>query len=150
MEEEELEESLTRSREEIREQNLKNPSSYQKESLVKSLLALQDPDEDEHEDVHVETKAEIWQLLPHLQSVPEATLKKLPMSALFQLNNALAKSSKTTEKLSVNSKMAHNAQMMMKNPTQVAGGLDNRRTILHEARFLAGACCSATDIWLER
>lgn len=140
---------MARAREELREQQLKNPASYQRESLIASLLTAQDPDDAEDSEVRDETKAEIWQLLPHLQGVPEATLRKLPMSALFQLNNALAKSSKVADKLSVNSRMAQNAEKLLKNPSKVQGGLDNRRTVLHEARFLGGACCSTADIWLR-
>ena len=92
---------------------------------------------------------EVWKLLPQLQNVPEATLKKLPLSAIFQLSNALVKSSKMSEKLTVNSRLAANAQGLLKNPTEVASGQDNRRTILHEGRFLGGACCSMNDIWLK-
>jgi hypothetical protein len=92
---------------------------------------------------------EVWKLLPHLQGVPEATLKKLPLSAVFQLSNALAKSSKINDKLSISSKLALNAQSLVKNPLVVEGGQDNRRTKLHEGRFLGGACCAMNDIWLR-
>ena len=109
MEDDEMEDTMGRTSEELREQHLKNPASYQRDSLMASLLNLQDPDGEGSEEVQDDTKAEIWHLLPHLQGVPEATLRKLPISAIFQLNNALAKSSEVAEKLSINSKMAHNA-----------------------------------------
>ena len=48
----------------------------------------------------------MWRLLPQLKKVPEAFLKKLPLNAMFQLNNVLAEEVKTTEKLGVNSKLA--------------------------------------------
>jgi len=108
-----------------------------------------DPDADSDEEMTGEANAEIWKLLPQLHGVPEATLKKLPLSAIFQLSNALAKSSKIADKMSVSSKLAQNAQHLLKNPVTVAAGTDNRRTVLHEGRFLGGACCSMADIWLK-
>ena len=39
---------------------------------------------------------ELWKLLPQLRDIPENILKKLPLSAVFQLNNALAKEQKTS------------------------------------------------------
>ena len=144
-----LSENVAKATEELREQRARNPNSYSQEAAVATLLQMQDPGEDEDEGSSGESNSEIWRLLPHLQSVPEATLKKLPLAAIFQLSNALAKSSKATEKMSINSRLALNAESIMKNPTHVAGGLDNRRTVLHEARFLGGACCSLTDVWLK-
>ena len=38
---------------------------------------------------------ELWRLLPQLKDLPETWVKKLPMSALFQLKSALAKDRKT-------------------------------------------------------
>ena len=109
-------------------------------------MNIEDPDEDEEPSAG---NTDVWKLLPHLQGVPEATLKKLPLSAIFQLSNALAKSSKINDKLSISSKMALNAQNLLKTPLLVEGGVDNRRNKLHEGRFLGGACCALNDIWLR-
>ena len=127
---------------------MKNPSSYSSSSSNFQVHHIQDPDEEE-EEVSTEANMEVWKLLPQLQNVPEATLKKLPLSAIFQLSNALVKSSKMSDKLGVNSRLAANAQNLLKNPVQVNSGQDNRKTILHEGRFLGGACCSMNDIWLK-
>ena len=48
---------------------------------------------------------ELWRLLPQLKDLPEALLRKLPVSAMFQLNTALAKEKKTSEKLGINSRL---------------------------------------------
>ena len=90
---------------------------------------------------------ELWRLLPHLKELPEALLRKLPVSAMFQLNTALAKEKKTSEKLGVNSRLAKNSKKAAKNPTVVEKGLDNRKDILHPARFLGGASCALTELW---
>ena len=136
-----LSENVSRASKELREQSLRNPNTY------RTGAHPADPDADEEEQVLGHDGQEIWKLLPQLQHVPESTLKKLPLSAIFQLSNALTKSSKLAEKMSVSSKLAMNADNSVKNPVQVASGLDNRRTILHEGRFLGGASCSMADLW---
>ena len=129
---------------EAREQHLRNPRSYD----TSHLDQIPDPDADFTQDENSSmANLEICKLLPHLGNVPEDTLKRLPLAAIFQLSNALAKSSKASDKLSLNSKLALNAQNLLKIPTKVLAGEDNRRNILHEARFLGGACCSTNDIW---
>ncbi len=91
---------------------------------------------------------EVWKLLPALRDLPEALLRKLPATAIFQLNTALAKDKKSSEKLSVNARLAQNAKKLLENPTLIAAGYDNRRDQLHPARFLGGAVCSNVDLWL--
>ena len=97
---------------------------------------LVDPAEPEEEDMA--DNLELWRLLPQLKNIPEALLRKLPLSAMFQLNNALGKEKKTTARLGVNTKLAHNAKELVSRPATVDRGVDNRRDILHPARFLGG------------
>ena len=90
---------------------------------------------------------ELWKLLPQLRDSPENLLKKLPLSAVFQLNNALAKEQKTSERLSINMRLSHNAKKLAKNPILVEEGHDNRKDILLPARFLGGASSSLSEQW---
>ena len=83
-----------------------------------------------------EGQLELWRLLLQLKDLPEAWVKKLPLSVLFQLNSALAKERKTSEKLGVNTRLAHNAKKLARCPTEVESGPDNRKNLLHPARFL--------------
>ena len=136
-----LSDNISRASLELREQSLRNPSTY------RSGGQLTDPDTEEEDNVLGQAGQEIWKLLPQLQHVPESTLKKLPLSAIFQLSNALTKSSKIADKMSVNSRLAMNADSAAKNPVQINSGQDNRRNILHEGRFLGGASCSMADLW---
>ena len=56
------------------------------------------PTDPEQEDSDMESEdLELWKLLPQLKDLPETLVKKLPISALFQLNSALAKESVRTE-----------------------------------------------------
>ena len=74
--------------------------------MVASSIADPDEEDGSEEDGG---KLELWKLLPQLKELPEAWLKKLPISAMFQLNTALAKENKTAEKLGVNSRLARNS-----------------------------------------
>ena len=78
-------------------QKSRHPSSLSKRKTVELLV---DPDMRES-DEEVEG-LELWKLLPQLKDIPEHLLKKMPLSAVFMLNNALAKEQKTSERLGVN------------------------------------------------
>jgi hypothetical protein len=45
-------------------------------------------------------------------------------------------------------RLASNKMALSTTSTQVKSGPDNRWTILHPARFLPGAACSAAKLWL--
>ena len=84
----------------------------------------------------------MWRLLPQLKDIPESLLKKLPLSAMFQLNSALAKENKTADKLGINSKLAKNSEKLAKHPVMIERGPDNRKDVLHPARFMGGRVAS--------
>ena len=86
-------------------QKSRHPSSLSKRKTVELLV---DPDMRES-DEEVEG-LELWKLLPQLKDIPEHLLKKMPLSAVFMLNNALAKEQKTSERLGVNTRLPHNAK----------------------------------------
>ena len=123
-------------------QKSRHPGNFSKRRAVE-LITDTDFQESEEESEGLE----LWKLLPHLKDVDESLLKKLPISAVFQLNNALAKEQKSSERLGVNTKLAHNAKKLARNPVAVEEGHDNRRDILHSARFLGGASSSLAEQW---
>ena len=92
---------------------------------------------------------EVWKLLSHVKDLPESLVKRLPMSALFQLNNALIKESKVSNKLNTNDKLLQNAQAATQRPEQVQQGQDDRKEMIHPARFLPGTSCSGQNMWLK-
>jgi len=92
---------------------------------------------------------DIWRMLPGLDGVPDDLLAVLNPNYIFQLNMALAQNQKYAAKLSVNARLAANAKKLALSPTYVAAGQDNRRDILHDGRFLPGACCPNTELWLR-
>ena len=123
----------------------RHPSNFGKKPTLESIEDLEEEDSEED----VSSDLELWKLLPQLKDLPESLLKKLPMSAMFQLNTALSKEKKTTEKLGVNTKLTHNVKQLAKNPVVLERGRDNRREVLHPPRFLGGACSSLADQWAE-
>ena len=46
-------------------------------------------------------------------------------------------------------RLAANRLALSSQPTAVPAGMDDRCTSLHVGRFLAGACCSTTKLWLK-
>ena len=137
--------SLAKARKTADSQKTRHPGSFgQKKKHVTA-----DPDEEDTEEEGLGEEWQLWKLLPHLQSLPEAMVKKLPMAAMFQLNAALGKEQKTTARMGVNTRLAQNAQKLAKRPVQVPSGEDNRKDVLHPARFLGGASCSNGEMWLE-
>lgn len=91
---------------------------------------------------------EIWRLLPNLKDLPEGLLRKLTPEAVFQLNSALGKDLKSTAKLTVNARLSQNAKKLAANPTVVETAADNRKDVIHPARFLGGTTCPNTELWL--
>ena len=127
-----------------------NITSRHSSSFGRRVLAasLEDPDDaDTMEASGEEDEFQLWKLLPQLKDLPESMLRKLPLTAMFQLNAALQKEKKCSEKLGVNSRLAQNAKKAARNPAVVSEGLDNRRDLLHSARYLGGASCSLVEQW---
>jgi hypothetical protein len=91
----------------------------------------------------------IWRMLPPLKDIPAEMLRSLPVSTVLQLNEDLARETRNKKLMDADAKLQHNAESLAAAPTKVAGGLDNRGSILHEARFLGGAGSSAQCIWLK-
>jgi len=92
---------------------------------------------------------QLWKLLPAVQHLPAEMLCKLSEETLFQLNNALARENKMAGKMQTSARLTLNAQQLVAAPVPVAAGLDDRRDILHFARFLGGASCSAQAVWIK-
>jgi hypothetical protein len=115
--------------------------------------AVPDPDDEDIDadqgSAHLASQLEIWKLLPHVKELPVNLVRRLPLSALFQLISALAKESKQAGKLNVSQKLTQNASSLVTNPVTVAAGLDDRKEQLHEARFLGGASCAGQTLWLK-
>jgi hypothetical protein len=92
---------------------------------------------------------QVWRLLPALKNLPESMLNQMSRSEIFQLNSAMMKESKVAQKLQTNARLTLNAQQLVANPVWVQAGPDDRKNVLHKARFLGGTSCSAQALWLQ-
>ena len=138
------EKSAAAARKSVSSVTSRHAASFGKRTLS-DMLADPDKDDDLSDSGN---ELQLWKLLPQLKELPEAFVKKLPLSAMFQLNSALAKERKCAEKLGVNTRLAHNAKRLARCPTPVEEGTDNRKNSLHPARFLGGASCSLPEQWI--
>lgn len=85
---------------------------------------------------------------PALKGLPDEMIRSLPLATLLQLNEALVKDTKAARKMDPEARLTHNMEELTKNPVQVEAGLDNRRDLLHKARFLGGSGNSFQSQWL--
>ena len=114
----------------------------------------------------------IRNILPNLCNLSDAFIASTPMPTLIQMNQqaqqapqagdmqaamiaAAAAAAQYSQMAGFNPtvqdpgvKMAKNLEKLRSNPITVPEGQDNRITILHDARFLAGAVTSGTGMWL--
>ena len=132
-------------------EQLRTPAGFSSSAPVQQSRTshVEDPDAGREQSSAPEDNFEVWRLLSHIKDVPEAMLKRMPLTAILQLNAALAKESKATSRRSINDKMLMNAQQAQQSPAAIPAGMDNRRDILHAARFLGGVSMSAQGMWLQ-
>jgi hypothetical protein len=80
----------------------------------------------------------IWKMLPALKDIPAEMLRSLPLSTVLQLNDALARETRSKRLMDADAKLQHNAESLNASPTRVEAGVDNR-----------AAYCTKQDSWVE-
>ena len=85
---------------------------------------------------------------PRLKEFSDEFLQARSMEELLKIESASIKIREAERKGDVEDKLAVNKQNLESSAVNVEAGLDNRWTVLHPARFLAGAACSTKRIWL--
>jgi len=93
---------------------------------------------------------ETWlkERFPALKSLPSSGYK-MDIPSLMSINEQLVRDSRAFKKLEPEAKLSQNLEWSIQHPVTVAVGLDDRKTILHSARFIGGAACSAQELWLK-
>ena len=71
------------------------------------------------------------------------------VDVLIKAETASRKLQKLDKERKAEDKLYQNRELLASASSLVSGGTDNRLDVLHEARFLPGATCSAAKIWLE-
>ena len=84
-----------------------------------------------------------------LNEYSDSMLLSTPIETLLKLENTSIKLKNLERARDVEEKLAGNRETLMSNKIQVKAWEDDRWTMLHEARFLPGAACSAAKLWLR-
>ena len=84
-----------------------------------------------------------------LSEYSDQFINSVGVDVLIKAETASRKLQKMDKERRAEDKLYQNREVLVAAPTLVPSGSDNRLDILHQARFLPGATCSAAKIWLE-
>ena len=84
-----------------------------------------------------------------LNEYPDSMLVNTPIETLLKLESTSIKLKNLERAKDAEDKLAFNREALMTTEFKVKQGVDNRWSILHEARFLPGAACSSAKLWLK-
>ncbi len=80
---------------------------------------------------------------PFLQDFSDNFIRSRPMESLLKIVTTAMKIRELERTRDTDDKLSANKLSLAQVTTQVAAGIDNRWTILHPARYLPSAACSA-------
>ena len=78
----------------------------------------------------------------------DSFIRNTSIGDLMKIQSTALKAREIERAREAEDKLAINKAALMSTFTTVKEGRDNRQTVLHPARFLAGAACSSTRLWL--
>ena len=92
--------------------------------------------------------ATLKQRFPRLKEFSDEFLNARSMEELLKIESTSIKLKEAERRGDVEDRLALNKQNLESSVFSVPGGLDNRWTVLHSARFLGGAACSTKKLWI--
>jgi hypothetical protein len=92
--------------------------------------------------------ASLKRKFPWLADFSDTFIRGQTTEALLKMETTSMKMKMMERKQDFDEKLASNKMELAERVVKVLAGEDNRWTVLHEARFLAGAACSASRLWL--
>jgi hypothetical protein len=92
--------------------------------------------------------ASLKRKFPWLADFSDTFIRGQSTEALLKMETTSMKMKMMERKQDFDEKLASNKMELAERVVKVLAGEDNRWTILHDARFLAGAACSASRLWL--
>jgi hypothetical protein len=84
-----------------------------------------------------------------LQSYSNAFIRTTRPENLVKLENTMLKMSEVERGRDTDDRLAANRAALTSNRITIPAGDDDRTSVLHQGRFLPGACCPATRLWLN-
>ncbi len=92
--------------------------------------------------------ASLRRKFPFLADFSDHFVRSRPMEALLKIETTSMKMKELERVRDTDDKLSTNKLALATNVTNVEAGPDNRWTVLHPARYLPGAACSAAKQWL--
>jgi hypothetical protein len=93
--------------------------------------------------------ANLRRKFPSLADFSDDFIRSRPMESIFLMESTALKMKKMEQSRDWEDRLAANKMSLADNCTVIPGGKDNRCTLLHRGRFLPGAACSASKLWLS-
>jgi hypothetical protein len=84
-----------------------------------------------------------------LKDFSDEFIRKTPLEILLKTETTHIKIKEYERNKAAGDQLSNNRDELTDTFVQVQAGIDNRWDKLHDSRFLPGACCSATALWLK-
>jgi hypothetical protein len=84
-----------------------------------------------------------------LKDFSDEFIRKTPLEILLKTETTHIKIKEYERNKAAGDRLSNNRDGLSDTFVQVQAGVDNRWDKLHDSRFLPGACCSATTLWLK-
>jgi hypothetical protein len=84
-----------------------------------------------------------------LRDFSDSFIKKTPLEVLLKTETTAMKIREYEKNKAAGDRLSFNRDELANTLIQINAGVDNRWNKIHESRFLPGACCSATAMWLR-
>jgi hypothetical protein len=84
-----------------------------------------------------------------LKDFSDEFIRKTPLEVLLKTETTAIKIREYEKNKAAGDRLSHNRDELANTFIPIKLGADNRWNVLHESRFLPGACCTATAMWLR-
>jgi hypothetical protein len=84
---------------------------------------------------------------PFLAEFSDEFVRSRPTETLLKMETTSIKMKELEKGRDIDDKLSSNKMELEDTFTEIKAGKDNRSSILHAARFLAGAACASTKLW---
>jgi hypothetical protein len=84
-----------------------------------------------------------------LKDFSDSFIRSTPLEVLLKTETTAIKIKEFEKNKAVGSRLSANRDNLASTFYQVKSGADNRWDVIHESRFLPGACCPAVKMWLR-
>lgn len=99
--------------------------------------------------IDITTMPELVKKFPFLNDYPADFLLSTPFEVILKAESTSMKLKEMETGRKTEARLSTNRENLLTQLTAVTAGSDNRWDLIHDARFLPGATCSAAKLWLQ-